>query len=85
MYSSSRVRFDGGAVSILQLTFTTDILSTRLTAPGSPRMSRAVKPREIPRRPYSLFLEHGSAAKTLISQSMRSSFQSRGQSRGSSF
>ena len=29
--------------------------------------SRAAKPREIPPRPYSLFLEHGSAAKTLIS------------------
>ena len=28
-----------GLVSISQLTFTTDILSTRLTAPGSPRMA----------------------------------------------
>ena len=27
-----------GLVSILQYTFTTDILSTRVTAPGSPRM-----------------------------------------------
>ena len=39
--------------------------------------SRAVKPREIPGRPYSLFLEHGSAAETLIGNLSKDVFERR--------